>query len=69
MKIRWREHELTLVTLLAVVLLSGYVWRLQTIPTAELEAPFREHQVAFNQKELPIGESYATNLKKILRLQ
>ncbi|HTE32762.1 MAG TPA: histidine kinase [Chryseolinea sp.] len=41
MKIRWREHELTLATLVGLILLSGYFWRLYHFTSLQIESTYR----------------------------
>ena len=48
MKVRWREHELILVTMLAVILLVRFGWVMHHTPSQVWATPFNEHQVPFN---------------------
>jgi hypothetical protein len=48
MKVRWREHELILVTILATVILARYWWDMQHATMQQLAAPFTDHHIAFN---------------------
>lgn len=47
MKVRWREHELVLATMMAVILLVSYL-TVHRIPVAVLAAPFVKNHVPFN---------------------
>ena len=52
MKVRWREHEVILITILATVLLGGYGWMLYQLAPGQLslqyEQPFTSHGATFN---------------------
>ena len=51
-KIRWREHELILVTVICLSGIAGYCWRIFAVSSADLDAwygkPFTEHHLIFN---------------------
>jgi len=52
MKVRWREHEVILITILAIVLLGSYGWMLYQLAPGQLslryEQPFTSHGATFN---------------------
>lgn len=48
MKIRWREHEMVLVTMLAIILLAGYFWKVYNGDLLSPENPLTTHHVPFN---------------------
>src|SRR5258705_3198975 len=52
MKVRWREHEVILITILATVLLCRYGWMLYLLTPGQLhlryEQPFTSHGATFN---------------------
>ena len=48
MKVRWREHELILVTILATIVLTRYGWDMQHTTIQQLATPFTERHIAFN---------------------
>ena len=52
MKVRWREHEAILITMLATLLLGSYVWILYELAPGQLslryEQPFTSHRATFN---------------------
>src|SRR5436190_10820217 len=48
MKVRWREHEMVLVTILATILLAGYWWTLYNTTTQQFAVPFINNHVPFN---------------------
>ncbi|HKB45879.1 MAG TPA: hypothetical protein VKC90_15890, partial [Chitinophagaceae bacterium] len=47
MKVRWRQHEMTLVTMLAAILLARYLWMYNTT-SQQFADPFIDNHVPFN---------------------
>jgi two-component system LytT family sensor kinase len=51
-KIRWREHELIVVTIICLSGIAGYCWRIFSFSSADLDGwygrPFTEHHLIFN---------------------
>jgi len=48
MKVRWREHEMILVTVLGVIMLARYIWDLHNGTLQRFEGPFLNSHVPFN---------------------
>lgn len=51
-KVRWREHELLLVTIVIVLSIAGHIWRIFDLSQAEIEqaygSPFTSNGISFN---------------------
>jgi two-component system LytT family sensor kinase len=48
MKLRWRQHEMILVTMSAVMLLAGYLWSMHKVSPSQFAAPFINNHVPFD---------------------
>ncbi|HXB43579.1 MAG TPA: sensor histidine kinase, partial [Puia sp.] len=48
MKLRWREHEMILASLIAVISLGGYLWGIHNTTPDQYAGPFINNQVPFN---------------------
>ena len=48
MKVRWRQHELIFVTILAVIALAGYLWNVHNTPIDAFASPFINTHTPFN---------------------
>ncbi|HXL57465.1 MAG TPA: histidine kinase, partial [Chitinophagaceae bacterium] len=48
MKVRWRQHEMTLVTMLAAILLARYLWMMYNTTSQQFADPFINNHVPFN---------------------
>ena len=48
MKVRWRQHEMIFVTMLAAIALGGYLWNVHNTATDQFAGPFVNNHVPFN---------------------
>ena len=48
MKVRWRQHEMIFVTMLAAIALCGYLWNVHNTTTDQFAGPFVNNHVPFN---------------------
>jgi two-component system LytT family sensor kinase len=48
MKVRWREHEMILTTILVIILLSAYIWAMYNNIPQHVVDPFTNHHAPFN---------------------
>ena len=48
MKIKWRQHEMILITASAAIILAGYLWRIFHTSAAAYASPFVNNDVPFN---------------------
>jgi hypothetical protein len=47
-KIKWRRHELSLITASALIILAGYLWGISKNSSDGYEAPFINNHVSFS---------------------
>jgi hypothetical protein len=47
-KIKWRQHEMMLVTANAIIILGGYLWQIYHTAASQYESPFINNHVPFN---------------------
>ena len=62
MKIRWREHEMLMVTLMAVIILAAYLRAMHQVSPWQFEAPFTSHHVPFNFYRNVVGPDLGAGL-------
>src|SRR6266542_4226526 len=48
MNVRWREHEMTLVTIIASIVLASYLWAMHNTAPEQFASPFINNHVPFN---------------------
>ena len=48
MKVRWRQHEMIFVTMLAAITLGGYLWNVHNTTTDQFAGPFVNKHIPFN---------------------
>ena len=48
MKVRWRQHEITLVVAIAVIMLAAYLWEIFYVSADQYANPFIESNTPFN---------------------
>lgn len=48
MKVKWREHEMIFVTIIAAITFSGYVWGVHNTALEQYATPFINNHVPFN---------------------
>jgi two-component system LytT family sensor kinase len=48
MKVRWREHEIISVTIVAAIMLTGYLWGVHNVTPQQFEGPFINNHLPFN---------------------
>ena len=48
MKVRWRQHEIIFVTMLAAITLGGYLWNIHNTTIDQYAGPFINNHVPFN---------------------
>jgi hypothetical protein len=48
MKVRWRQHEMIFVSMLAAIMLGGYLWRMYNTALQQYARPFINNHVPFN---------------------
>ena len=48
MKVRWRQHEMIFVTMLAAIALCGYLWNVHNTPLDQYASPFINTHTPFN---------------------
>jgi two-component system, LytTR family, sensor kinase len=48
MKVRWREHEMMLVTISSAIILAGYLWAMHQVSPAQFATPFLNNHTDFN---------------------
>lgn len=75
MKVKWKEYEISLISIITAITLSNYVWNMSSLTSEKMETDYINDHISkidkrsvwFTTLELPIGAAYFHQIEKIIK--